>query len=151
MSSSSQVALLLVDDTPANLIALEAIFADSGYRLVTAASGAEGLQRLAEEEFAVILSDILMPEMDGFQFAKRVRASSARDTPIIFLTAAANADVLATRAYLSGAIEFLVKPLNPDVVRRRVADLVATHHLRSKAPATPPPTSKRPTPESSPR
>ena len=121
-------SLLLVDDTPANLVALEAILSGLNYRLVTATSGPEGLEKLAVEDFALILSDILMPEMDGFQFAKRVRSSPrGHATPIIFLTASTHSDVLATKAYLSGAIEFLVKPLDADVVRAKVAAVVWRH------------------------
>ncbi len=84
-----QVSVLLVDDQPANLVALEAMLQGLGQRLVTASSGREALKRLLDEDFAVILLDVKMPEMDGFETAALIRERErSRHTPIIFLTAA---------------------------------------------------------------
>src|SRR4051794_7137943 len=80
--------VLMVDDRPENLLALEAILSGLGQRLVKAHSGAEALKRLLAQDFAVILMDVQMPEMDGFATAKFIRARDrSRHTPIIFLTA----------------------------------------------------------------
>src|ERR1700683_5324761 len=82
------VNILLVDDQPANLLALEAILADLGQNLVRAASGAEALRHLLADDFAVILLDLAMPDMDGFDTAQLIRRRKrSRLTPIIFLTA----------------------------------------------------------------
>src|SRR5271156_2737764 len=86
--STQRVSILLVDDQPANLLALEAILQDLGHNLVQARSGEEALQRLLVGEFAVVLLDVLMPGMNGFETAKLIRdGDRSRHTPIIFLTA----------------------------------------------------------------
>ncbi|MGZ8796634.1 MAG: response regulator, partial [Thermoanaerobaculia bacterium] len=83
-----RVSILLVDDQPNNLLALESILADLGQTLVRAHSGRAALRHLLEVDFAVILLDVLMPEMDGFETATLIRErEKSRDTPIIFLTA----------------------------------------------------------------
>src|SRR4051794_32213201 len=88
-SSEPQAGVLLVDDSPANLLSLRAILDDLGHHLVEARSGEEALERLKAEEFAVVLLDVLMPGMGGFDTARAIRADErSRNTPIIFLTAA---------------------------------------------------------------
>src|SRR3954467_9270856 len=85
---SEKVSILLVDDNPANLLSLRAILEDLGQNLVEARSGEEALQRVRSEEFAVVLLDVLMPGMNGFETAKLIRDGDCpRHTPIIFLTA----------------------------------------------------------------
>jgi PAS domain S-box-containing protein len=120
-----QVNLLLVDDQPANLLALEAILQDLGHNLVRALSGEEALQQLRSAEFALVLLDVQMPGLDGFETARRIRASEqSQHTPIIFLTAYEDERFPIEQAYSLGAVDYLVKPLVPTIVRAKVAGLV---------------------------
>jgi PAS domain S-box-containing protein len=125
-SPDDPVGILLVDDHPPNLLALEAILASAGCRLVSVTSGAEAVARAASEDFAVVLLDVRMPDMDGFEVARRLRTQPrTRALPIIFVTAH-EADVAQVhRAYAVGAVDYLTKPLVPEVVRGKVATFVA--------------------------
>lgn len=123
--SNERVKILLVDDQPANLVALEAMLQGLDQILVRATSGREALRALLEDEFAVILLDVKMPEMDGFETATLVRERErSRHTPIIFLTAADRAETQAVRGYAVGAVDYLVKPIVPEFVRSKVAVFV---------------------------
>jgi PAS domain S-box-containing protein len=117
--------ILLVDDRPANLLALEAILDPIDQHLVRAMSGEEALEKLQDEEFAVILMDVRMPGMDGLRTAEVIsqRQSAAR-VPIIFLTAVpiGNADVVS--GYERGAVDFLLKPFDPEILRSKVSVFV---------------------------
>ncbi len=116
-----RVNILLVDDQPVNLLALEAILQGLGH-LVRALSGEEALRLLQEQDFAVVLLDVRMPGLDGFATAKRIRAQGrSRYTPIIFLTAQSGDDFPAIQAYQLGAVDYLVKPLVPVILRAKVA------------------------------
>jgi PAS domain S-box-containing protein len=116
------VSVLLVDDTPANLLALEALLSGLGLDLVRAASGAEALRLVAAREFAVVLLDVRMPGLGGFETARLIRGRERwRHTPIIFLAAQDADPAEAVEAYKLGAIDYLVKPLVPEVVRAKVA------------------------------
>jgi len=115
------VNVLLVDDQPANLLALEAMLQDLGQNLVKAESGREALRWLLTNECAVILLDVKMPGMDGFEAASLIRQRDrSRYTPIIFLTAADASQEFAGRGYELGAVDYLVKPVAPDFVRSKV-------------------------------
>jgi PAS domain S-box-containing protein len=117
--------ILLVDDQPANLLALEAILEDLGQELVRAASGEQALEVLDQQDFAVILLDVRMPGLDGFETAERIRGRDrSRHTPIIFLTAHDTDQFPAAEAYRLGAVDYLVKPLVPEIVRAKVAAFV---------------------------
>ena len=117
--------ILLVDDQPANLLALEAVLGDLGHPLVLARSGAEALERLLDQDFAVVLLDVRMPGMDGFETARRIRGRErSRHTPIIFLTAHDDTGLSAEQAYALGAVDYLVKPLVPVILRAKVAGFV---------------------------
>ncbi len=119
------VSILLVDDQPANLLALEAMLQPLGQRLVQAASGREALKHLLAEDFAVILLDVKMPSMDGFETAALIRERErSRHTPIIFLTAADRTQTSAMRGYAVGAVDYLIKPIVPEFVRSKVAVFV---------------------------
>jgi PAS domain S-box-containing protein len=123
--SDSQVNILLVDDQPANLLALEAVLAPLGQHLVRASSGAEALKRLEQDDFAVVLLDLGMPGLDGFETAKRIRARErSRHTPLIFLTGYADNGFPVAEAYRLGAVDYLVKPLIPDILRAKAAVFV---------------------------
>ncbi|HKO34132.1 MAG TPA: response regulator [Candidatus Limnocylindria bacterium] len=135
---SNRVNILLVDDQPANLLALEAMLQGLGQTLVKAESGREALRRLLTHDFAVILLDVKMPDMDGFETAALVRQrDKSRYTPIIFLTAADKTHTEAVRGYAVGAVDYLVKPVVPEFVRSKVSVFVElakkTEQLRRQA------------------
>ena len=113
--------ILLVDDTPDNLVSLEATLGVLGEELVLANSGKEALRYLLNEDFAVILLDVRMPDMDGFETAEMIRSRPrSRQTPILFLTGYRNEEHL-FRGYDLGAVDFLFKPIVPEVLRSKVA------------------------------
>jgi signal transduction histidine kinase len=120
-----KVNILLVDDQPANLVAMEAMLQSLGQNLVKAESGREALKWLLTHEFAVILLDVKMPEMDGFETAELIRQrEKSRHTPILFLTAGDNSQTQAFRGYAVGAVDYLIKPVEPEFVRSKVAVFV---------------------------
>jgi signal transduction histidine kinase/CheY-like chemotaxis protein len=113
--------VLLVDDRPEHLLALEAILADLGQNLVRARSGKDALRQLLERDFAVILLDVQMPIVDGFETAELIRRRErSRDTPIIFLTGVERADAQMFRGYSLGAVDYVLKPVIPAVIRAKV-------------------------------
>jgi PAS domain S-box-containing protein len=118
---ASDVDILVVDDRPENLVAIEAILSCENYRLVTASSGPDALRRILEQDFAVLLIDAVMPGMDGFEVAELAKQRErTRHTPIIFLSAGGwNMDFI-YRAYSVGAVDYLPKPIEPDVLRAKV-------------------------------
>lgn len=119
----NEIALLAVDDRRENLLAIETILASDDYKLVCVGSGAEALRQLLERDFAVILIDVLMPEMDGFELATIIKQRErSRHTPIIFLTASDSP--VSYRGYSVGAVDYLLKPIDPDVLRAKVAIFV---------------------------
>ena len=125
MERQPEVSILLVDDQPSNLLALEAILAGEGLNLVRAVSGGEALMRVLDEDFAVILMDVQMPGMDGFETAELIRQRDrSRHTPFVFLTAYQSSDVQIQRGYALGAVNFLSKPVVPMVLRSKVAVFV---------------------------
>lgn len=118
------VKILMVDDRPANLLALEGILEDLGQELVKAESGKEALRRILNDDFAVILLDVKMPDMDGFETATLIRERErSRHTPILFITAHKDDEHL-FRGYYAGAVDFLYKPINPEVLRSKVSVFV---------------------------
>src|SRR5947209_8388813 len=120
-----KASILLVDDQPANLLALEAILDSLGQNLVRAGSGEEALRRLLDQDFAVVLLDVQMPGLHGFEAARMIRGRErSRHTPIIFLTAFDTADFPPAQAYTLGAVDYLVKPIAPAVLRSKVAVFV---------------------------
>ena len=119
------VNILLVDDQPANLLALEAVLESLGQNLVRANSGEEALRYLIQKDFAVILLDVLMPGMDGFETAGWIRhRDRSRHTPIIFLTAGGKTETEMFQGYAAGAIDYLLKPFVPEVLRSKVSVLI---------------------------
>jgi len=127
-----QARILLVDDRIENLIALDAILSSLNQILVPVRSGEQALQALQAEEFAVVLLDIVMPGMDGFETAARIkREASTRDVPIIFLTAVAQPEQ-AFRGYAAGAVDYLAKPFDPGVLKAKVAVFVDLYQKASQ-------------------
>jgi two-component system NtrC family sensor kinase len=114
-------AVLLVDDVEANLVALQALLADLDCELVLARSGNAALRQLLRREFAVVLLDVQMPEMDGYEVAEYARNNAAtKDVPILFLTATHNTQDNVLRGYDSGAVDFLFKPIDSSILRSKV-------------------------------
>jgi response regulator RpfG family c-di-GMP phosphodiesterase len=117
--------ILLVDDREENLIALEAILSSLDQGLVRARTGEQALKALLTDEYAVILLDIVMPGMDGFETARDIkRRRKTRDVPIIFLTAVNSDPDYAFRGYAAGAVDFIAKPFDPWVLRAKVSVFV---------------------------
>jgi two-component system, sensor histidine kinase len=122
---AEKVEILMVDDKPENLLALEAILEGLGQNLVKAQSGSEALRQILTHDFAVILLDVQMPAMSGFETAALIRERPAsRLTPIIFLTAYTKTDLQMIKGYSVGAVDYLFKPLDPDILRSKVAVFV---------------------------
>jgi CheY-like chemotaxis protein len=122
---SRQARILLVDDRAENLIALDAILSSLNQILVPVRSGEQALRALTDQEFAVVLLDIMMPGMDGFETAARIKQdASIRDVPIIFLTAASGQPEQAFRGYAAGAADYLAKPFDPGVLKAKVSVFV---------------------------
>jgi PAS domain S-box-containing protein len=122
MNTELQPNVLLVDDRPENLFALEAILEPLGARLVRATSGQEALKHLLREEYAVILLDVQMPILDGFETAALIKErDKTRHVPIIFVTAISTDEMYVSKGYVSGAVDYIAKPFNPDILRSKVA------------------------------
>src|SRR5258706_5508317 len=110
--NSMKPSVLIVDDVEANLLALEAVLASLPCEVVRASSGNDALRELLKREFAVMLLDVQMPLMDGFEVARLARENpTTRDVPIIFVTAMADADEGPLRAYGSCAVDFFMKSI----------------------------------------
>ncbi|HEY3727938.1 MAG TPA: SpoIIE family protein phosphatase [Solirubrobacteraceae bacterium] len=130
---SDRVGILLVDDHPENLIALEAVLEPLGEHLISTQSGEQALRALLHEEVAVILLDVRMAEMDGLETAQIIRSRPrTRHIPIIFLTAQASDVEEIALAYASGAVDYVVKPFEPDVLRAKVSVFVELSRERAE-------------------
>jgi CheY-like chemotaxis protein len=124
MKPGDRVNILAVDDNPAKLLALSAILSELNQNVVTASSGREALRFLLHEEFAVVLLDINMPAMDGFETATLIRQrKNSEHTPIIFVTSYPD-DTHAARGYSLGAVDYILAPVDPDVLKTKVAVFV---------------------------
>jgi signal transduction histidine kinase len=120
-----RVKILLVDDRAENLLALEAILEPLAQELTRANSGPEALRRVLETEFAAILLDVQMPGMNGFEVAEIIKSRErSRTIPIIFLSAISKEDAYVFKGYSMGAVDYVFKPFNPDVLRSKVAVFV---------------------------
>ena len=123
--------LLVVDDYPENLISMRALLERQDWQVVTAASGIEALTLLLEHEIDLVLLDVQMPGMDGFEVARLMRGSQrTRLTPIIFLTANEQSQDAVIKGYASGAVDYLFKPFNPDILRPKVQALLEQQRNR---------------------
>ena len=129
------ISILIVDDEPGNLVVLETVLDDPGYRLVRARSADEALLALVEEEFALLILDIRLPGMSGFELAQMIKErKKTAGVPIIFLTAYYDKDQHVLEGYGTGAVDFLNKPVNPAVLRSKVSVFADLH--RSNRAAT---------------
>jgi len=130
IANDNAVRILVVDDVPENLVSLGAILDDPGYVVTCAASGAEALRRLMEQELAVILLDVQMPVLDGIETARLIRQREAcRNVPIIFITAYADVGRISD-GYEVGAVDYLIKPCDPAILRAKVAVFAQLHRAR---------------------
>jgi diguanylate cyclase (GGDEF)-like protein/PAS domain S-box-containing protein len=131
--SSEKANILIVDDRPANLLAVETVLADLGQTIVTAGSGEEALRHLLERDFAVILLDVNMAGMDGFETAAYIRGrEKTAHTPIIFLTAYAEA-MQSAKGYSLGAVDCIVTPIVPEILRTKVDVFVQLYLMTREA------------------
>ncbi|GAC1413537.1 MAG: hybrid sensor histidine kinase/response regulator [Gemmatimonadaceae bacterium] len=123
--TDNRVNILLVDDRPENLLALEAILEPLGQTLVRAGSGPDALRQVLARDFAVMLLDVQMPGMNGFEVAEIIKSRErSRTIPIIFLSAISKEDAYVFKGYSMGAVDYVFKPFNPDVLRSKVAVFV---------------------------
>src|SRR5215213_7694211 len=119
-----KASILLVDDRPEKVLSIEAVLEDLDITIVRAYSGREALRHLLNQEFAVILLDVNMPGMDGFETASLIRQrKSSQGVPIIFITAMGD-DMHVSRGYALGAVDYILSPVVPEVLRSKVAVFV---------------------------
>ncbi len=124
-SAEAKVDILIVDDSPAKLLSLEAILTDLGQNLVCVSSGREALRRLLKQDFAVILLDVSMPDIDGFETASLIRRRPrCEHTPIIFVSAINRTETHASLGYSLGAVDYIFTPIVPEVLRAKVSVFV---------------------------
>lgn len=130
---NESVDILLVDNQPENLLALESVLEDSEYNLVKAYSGVEALRSLLNRDFAVIVLNVQMPGMDGFETAQWIKSREKTKTiPIIFITASTCEEEFASTAYSVGAIDFMVKPFSPQILKSKIQGFVQMHKVQKK-------------------
>ena len=130
---SRQARILLVDDRSENLVALEAVLSPMNQILVPVRSGEQAIQAVQADEYAVVLLDVIMPGMDGFETAAMIRRQArSQDVPIIFLTAALDQPEQAFRSYAAGAVDYLAKPFDPWVLKAKVSVFVDLYLKRGE-------------------
>src|SRR6476659_9151413 len=123
--AAGPVKILLVDDQPENLLSASAVLESLGQEVIMAESGREALRHLLDHDFAVIVLDVMMPEMDGFETAALIRQRDrSRLTPIIFLTALGRSEEHMLRGYNLGAVDYMTKPFVPEILRSKVSVFV---------------------------
>jgi signal transduction histidine kinase len=133
MNTPDLAKVLIVDDLPENLLALEALIRQDGREIHQARSGDEALGLLLEHEFALAIVDVQMPGMDGFELAELIRGTErTRHVPIVFVSAAGRELNYAFQGYESGAVDFLYKPLDAHAVKSKVTVFVALHQQRKQ-------------------
>src|ERR1700749_1319911 len=131
MTVREKVNILMVDDQPAKLLSYEVILNELGENLIKANSGREALEQLLKEDVAVVLMDVSMPEMDGFELADMMRQHPRfQETPIIFVSAVHLTDVARLRGYRSGAVDYISVPVVPEVLRAKVGIFTELHRRR---------------------
>src|SRR4051794_10987441 len=128
MSDDDKAKILIVDDVPGKLMAITAVLESLDQTIVTVSSGTEALRQLLNDDFAVILLDVNMPGLDGFETAELIRQRKRSEhTPIIFLTAYPD-DAYAEKGYSLGAVDYILTPPAPGVLRSKVAVFVDLYH-----------------------
>ncbi|HVJ49020.1 PAS domain S-box protein [Desulfitobacterium sp.] len=128
-----QVNILLVDDRPENLLALEAVLTSPEYQVIKANSGEEALKWVLKEQFAVILLDVQMPGLDGFETARLIkRRKKSKDVPVIFITALSQASEHVEKGYASGGIDYIFKPFEPSTLLKKVEGFVKIYQAQAR-------------------
>jgi signal transduction histidine kinase len=134
VSAGKPVDILVVDDNPAKLLAVQAALAPLGQNLVAATSGREALTKLLERDFATVVLDVNMPDVDGFETARLIRSRPrSAHTPIIFVSAVNMDEIDARRGYSLGAVDYIFAPIVPEVLRAKVAVFVELHRKTEEA------------------
>ncbi|TCV95710.1 response regulator receiver modulated diguanylate cyclase [Luteibacter rhizovicinus] len=124
--------ILVVDDTPANLVAMRRLLARADADIFEAGSGNDALALCLDHQFALVLLDVNMPEMDGFEVAQLIaEADQLRETPIIFVTAAYGDDVNRMKGYTSGAVDYIAKPINDVILQSKVRIFLELYRARA--------------------
>ena len=137
MSDTVRPKILVVDDTPANLVAMRRLLAHAGAELYEAASGNEALALCLDHEFALILLDVNMPDMDGFEVASLLaETDQLHDAPVIFVTAAYADDLNRLKGYRSGAVDYVAKPINDAILQSKVRVFLELYTARVKLEQT---------------
>ncbi|RBW69659.1 response regulator [Bacillus taeanensis] len=132
-SIDQKANILLVDDRPENLLALESVLASPSYHLISATSGEDALKHVLTEDFAVILLDVQMPGLDGFETAKLIKSrKKSEQTPIIFITAINQAIDHVKQGYNAGAIDYIFKPFHPETLKLKVEAFVKIHNYQEQ-------------------
>lgn len=127
------VSILLVDDHPENLMALEAVLSSPEFQVIKANSGEEALKWVLKEDFAVILLDVQMPGLDGFETARLIkRRKKSKDIPIIFITALSQASEHVQKGYSSGGIDYMFKPFEPSILIKKVEGFVKIYQVQDR-------------------
>jgi PAS domain S-box-containing protein len=122
VSAALRVPILVVDDNPAKRLAIKAVLAPLGFPIVEADSGLAALRCVTDQDFAVILLDVCMPTMDGFETAALIRQRwQSEMTPIVFITAFGNDEILNVNRYAEGAVDFIFAPVEPEALRAKVS------------------------------
>jgi two-component system cell cycle response regulator len=132
MKEKDTVNILIVDDRPENILALERLLERPGLNIKKATSGNDALALVLDHDFALVLLDVQMPEMDGFETAELMRGnSSTRHIPIIFVTAISTEQKYVFKGYESGAVDYLFKPLDPDILLSKVNIFLELYRQKS--------------------
>jgi response regulator RpfG family c-di-GMP phosphodiesterase len=127
--AAEPINILLVDDHPNNLVALEAVLQCPEYNLIKAHSGREAIKLIHEKDFALILLDVQMPRMDGFETAQRIKdTQQGKDTPIIFVTAIYKEDPFIRKGFEVGGIDYFGKPFDPEILKAKVNIYANLYH-----------------------
>ncbi|MGC1273075.1 MAG: response regulator, partial [Planctomycetaceae bacterium] len=132
MADDAKTSILIVDDLPEKILAYRSVLEELGQDLVTAGSGAEALKQVLKNDFAVILLDVNMPDMDGFETARLIRQRRlSAHVPIIFLTAFAD-EVRTAEGYATGGVDYLPTPVVPEILRAKVRVFVDLYQMRQQ-------------------
>src|ERR1700753_705497 len=135
METEGKVSILLVDDQPSRLLTYESVLSGFGWNLVSARSGLEALDKLMRDEYAVVLLDVSMPGMDGFEAARLIHEHPRFErTPIIFVTGVHMSELDRLRGYKLGAVDYVSVPVVPEILRSKVAGLGELYCMRAQLP-----------------
>jgi two-component system cell cycle response regulator len=128
LSAPDKIDVLIVDDRPENLLALESLLESPELSIIRASSGNEALGKMLDYSFGLVILDVQMPDMDGFEVASLMRSSRhTKDVPIIFVTAISKDESHVFKGYSSGAVDYLFKPIDTDILKRKVAVFIELH------------------------